>query len=426
MQTGACRSKLLATTFLMISLPRKYKDSSRECAVLVARLRVLFHWLCMGPYHFARMEALADCAAIDLCVVETTNSDDHHWSELQRSHSYSHVTLSHEPFCPELVGRTAPALKAALDRFAPDVLVACGYSGLTPLPLIRAFRARGGAALFWSESTEQDHRRRWWKELVKARRVRNFDGAFVAGQPHRRYLEKLGMPAKRICVVGGVVDNEAFAALAADYRADAEVVRGRHGLPPHYFLFVGRFIPEKNLDSLLAAYAQYRRAAASSPWQLVLVGGGPEEGRLRAQARRLDGVRFAGLRQLPDLAAFYALADCFVLPSRSEPWGLVVNEAMACSLPVLVSRQCGCAEDLVVHGRNGLVFDADQPDALTDSMLALASERFDRRAMGNESLAHVRTFSLRAYGDRVGAFLQSFKPGRTGAPRAASGTETGE
>src|SRR5206468_3929765 len=115
---------------------------------------------------------------------------------------------------------------------------------------------------------------------------------------------------------------------------------------------------EKNLSRLIRAYHLYREQDTVEPWDLVLVGGGPEEISLRRQVNEsaLKGVWFAGTRQIDDLPIYYALAKCFVLPSVSEPWGLVVNEAMASGLPVLVSDRCGSAE-LVQNGNNGFVFD---------------------------------------------------------------------
>lgn len=372
--------------------------------------KVLFHWPCMGPYHFARMNALARFGGVALHVVESTSLDDHHWLRRERPQDYSVITLSAEMLSPRTLAAAAPQLQAELDRFRPDVLVACGYAGLTPWQSYRRFRAAGGKVVFWSESTALDHPRRWWREKAKSWLARRFAGAIVPGQRPRRYLESLGVPIDHICVAGGVVDNDFFRAGAAACRSEKGIIRRRLGLPDRYFLYVGRLIPEKNLLGLLAAYAKYRETTSpTTGWGLVLVGGGTEEPVLRKTAaeRNLPDLCFAGVRQIDELPAYYALAGCLVLPSRSEPWGLVVNEAMACALPVLVSNQCGCVEDLVVAGENGLTFEAADTDSLTRLLAAIAGGKVDLAAMGRRSESIIQQFSPQAYGERLGRFFAS-------------------
>ncbi len=184
-------------------------------------------------------------------------------------------------------------------------------------------------------------------------------------------------------------------------------IRKDYGLPPRYFLSLGRMVEKKNLATLVSAYARYAQGVAGdgrskmedgqAPVALVFVGSGELEEALREQAGSLglrvvdrtrwgasgkadklkrenaeivDGedsatsdtrssrpvarnekycgaVFFYGFRQIEENAVFYALAEAFVLPSLYEEWGLVVNEAMAAGLPVIVSRTAGCVEDLV-------------------------------------------------------------------------------
>ena len=123
----------------------------------------------------------------------------------------------------------------------------------------------------------------------------------------------------------------------------------------------------------MRSYFGYRQLGGR--WPLVLVGDGPERDQLEQIALKscyADDIRFEGLRNSSDLTQYYAFAGCFVLPSTREPWGLVVNEAMASSLPVLVSSRCGCAEDLVEHGENGFVFDTNNDEELTSGLLTVA------------------------------------------------------
>src|SRR5205807_2078983 len=124
---------------------------------------------------------------------------------------------------------------------------------------------------------------------------------------------------------------------------------------------------KKNLARLLQAYALYRAAAGGASWKLILLG----DGTLRADLERLrdelglgEDVAMPGFKQYHELPSYYGLAGAFVHASTSEQWGLVVNEGMAAGLPVLVSRACGCAADLVRDGVNGFAFDPLDAGAL--------------------------------------------------------------
>src|SRR5207247_9691952 len=137
------------------------------------------------------------------------------------------------------------------------------------------------------------------------------------------------------------VDNGYFTGMAAVIRADPKWWRTRLWLPDRYFLYVGRCSSEKNLIRLLHAYRHYRKQHPEG-WQLVLVGDGPQRAELEdcARASGIRDILWCGFKQIDELPTYYALSGCFILPSTSEPWGLVVNEAMACGLPVLVSSRC--------------------------------------------------------------------------------------
>ena len=175
-------------------------------------------------------------------------------------------------------------------------------------------------------------------------------------------------------------------------------------LPRHYFLSTCRFVQEKNLHRLLIAYAAYRSVAGLRAWHLVLVGDGPlkeELVRLRQQLGLQASVHFVGFQQYDQLPVYYGLAEALVLPSVSETWGLVVNEAMAAGLPVLVSNLCGCAKDLVSEGLNGFSFDPRNANAIRDTMVHLSSNRCDRQAMGDRSRDLVRSWSVEFFANSL-------------------------
>jgi len=347
-------------------------------------VKLVWHWFTLGPYHFARMSALARQPGIDLTVVETASADDHSWQRGPMDIDFACISLTTRRG-KSVFSDTRRDLRRIIEGARPDAIVTSGYaepnSSQACIGYVRKHPST--ALLLWSETTLRDHRRARWKEGVKRILVRCFDGALVAGAPHARYMRGLGMPADRIQVVGGSVDNDYFRRRAAEARATPRL-RSELGLPERYFLYVGRLIPPKNLAVLLEAFRRYRRAGGAAAWDLALVGGGPLENELRALAGRDagGGVHFAGLKQIGELPSIYAFAGCFLLPSASEPWGLVVNEAMASGLPVIASDVCGCAEDLIAPGVNGFLFDPADPAALAGLMERIASGGLDLAAMG--------------------------------------------
>lgn len=273
-----------------------------------------------------------------------------------------------------------------LDDSDPQVVLITGYYYEAMRAAARWAKRKGKVSVFLGDSHWVDRPRTALKEAVKGWWVRrHYDAAFAAGERTAAYLMRMGFPRERIWTGYDVVDNQAFAAGAAIARAEADALRNRLDLPERYFLFVGRFAPEKNLLRLLEAYAGYRQTTGRSAWGLVLVGSGPQEPMLRARARELRGVVFAGFQQIDTLPSYFGLASCLVLPSVSETWGLVVNEAMAAGLPVLVSHRCGCVPELVRAGLNGYVCDPFDIERMAGLMEVMSSEATDVNNMGEAS-----------------------------------------
>jgi glycosyltransferase involved in cell wall biosynthesis len=296
----------------------------------------------------------------------------------------------------------------ALNALNPQTVLVPGYYTLAGLATAVWSKLHGRRSVLMTESTEGDHHRSWWKELPKRIVLRTlFDWAIAGGAPHRRYLLRLGFRADRIGRFYDVVDNEFFACNSRSLRSYATAED--FGLPSSYFLYVGRLAEEKNVAGLLRSYMQYRLLGGC--WPLVLVGDGPERPRLEQisqQSNYASDIRFEGLRHSADLAQYYAFAGCFVLPSKREPWGLVVNEAMASGLPVIVSNRCGCAEELVRGGENGFVFNSDNDQELTGRLLAIAELTPERRgAMGARSFEIVSEFSLESWAAEVARIVRA-------------------
>jgi glycosyltransferase involved in cell wall biosynthesis len=252
-----------------------------------------------------------------------------------------------------------------LRRFRPDVVAVGGWNQPAFWLALLYCRLRRVPLLVWIESTARDARSEA-KALAVARRlmVKGAAGAFVPGRASAEFARSLGVDLVEIAP--NAVDAEIFQGAAVDRS-------GRDGCT---FLYVGRLDEEKGLDTLLHAFREV-------PGTLVLVGSGTDEPRLRALA---DGrVTFAGARDRDELVGFYADADVFVLPSRSEPWGMVLNEAAAAGLPLVATEQAGASHDLVEEGANGFRVPAGDVPALREALLRLEADPALRLRAGARS-----------------------------------------
>jgi glycosyltransferase involved in cell wall biosynthesis len=348
-----------------------------------------------GPYHLARLRALADRLAARggrLIAYETAGTERlYPWLRSRGAEPFERVTLFPDRALETLpAAECARSMRRALDQDCPDALATAGYYRPETLAVLRWARRRERPAILMSESQAVDYPRRWWKEALKGRRVRQFSAALVGGPRHRDYLRALGMPCDRIALGYNSVDNVALARAADVARRATE---GRRGLPSApYFLAVNRFVPEKNLPRLIRAFAAYRATCRDQvAWDLVLCGSGAAAGEIdRAVARSgcADAIHRPGFLQADELPRWYAFASAFVHPSLLEPWGLVVNEAAASGLPLLVSDRAGCVDTLVPLGTpaSGARFDARREDEMTARLRWMAGLPEDeRRAMGRRA-----------------------------------------
>ena len=364
-----------------------------------------------GPYHLARAKVLAKIPDIEpRFIALARGTGTHPWEVDRQSCPVPLCTLSELPYEHSRSGDLSRALQRTLEDIDPEVVISCGYGLSVMRVAARWARSHGKGSILFHVTTRGDRPRYWLKEAAKRWIVRRYyDAAFLGGSRHREYLVGLGMPEEWIWEPYDVVDNDYFSGMAAAVRTDPKRWREWLGLPDRYFLYVGRCSPEKNLVRLLQAYRGYRMKQPEG-WQLVLVGDGPQRVELEdfARASSIGDVLWCGFKQIDELPAYYALSGCLILPSTSEPWGLVVNEAMACRLPVLVSSQCGCVPELVHEGENGFTFDPCDPIAMAELLgrVALLDEP-QRRAMGAVSWKIISQYTPEVWAENLAKCIRA-------------------
>jgi 1,2-diacylglycerol 3-alpha-glucosyltransferase len=226
----------------------------------------------------------------------------------------------------------------------------------------------------------------------------------VPGKASFEYLKSLGSPEASILTAPNAVDNRLFAAKAANTRAHAAEFREKLKLPSRFILFVGRLVAEKGVYDLLEAYAKLENNLRSEV-SLVFAGDGVCREELAQRAKRITPgeVCFTGFAQREDLAGLYALAEGLVLPTHTDTWGLVVNEAMACGLPIIVSSVAGCSVDLVEDGWNGYVVPPRDSEKLREAIDSLLRRAELKQQMSARSLERIRNYSPEACADGLAA-----------------------
>jgi len=368
---------------------------------------VVFHHI--GPYHHARLNAVAD--RLSVTGIEWSARGYDAWGAAEAPTSYQKISLFSEAADHYLGTRQCRAgFRWALEQAKPDVVAVNGWNNFGSLVAADCCVRRGIPMVVMSESAREDELRTWWKEMLKRRIVDLYSAALVGGQRHIDYLVELGMPRERIFTGYDVVDNEYFRQRAEEVRSQRSEVRQKYGLPENYFLASARFIPKKNLQRLIRAYSVYRRignrdnrqqTTDNRPWDLVLLGDGPLGETLNTQLSTLNlqaHVHLPGFKQYDELPVYYALAKAFVHASTTEQWGLVVNEAVASGLPVIVSDRCGCVPELV--NGNGFTFDPFDEQELVERLSQMASLSDDeRKSLSDASYRISANFAPERFGE---------------------------
>lgn len=219
----------------------------------------------------------------------------------------------------------------------------------------------------------------------------NVDRVFYAGSMNKRYFSYYGVEDNKLLFMPHAVDNIRFINEAKQYEQKAKEERLRLGITDTdiVFLYAGKFYDIKNLLLLISAFQKLNGAQ----YRLLLFGSGEQEDQLKEYAASDKRILFQPFQNQSAMPFVYRIGDVYVLPSKSETWGLGVNEAMACGLPAIVSTTCGCAPELIINNETGFTFDGHHEMDLLKQL-----QRFTNRnvasEMGVKAQKHIQQFSL--------------------------------
>jgi glycosyltransferase involved in cell wall biosynthesis len=258
------------------------------------------------------------------------------------------------PTLGEFFGLSTPGIKSVLAKERPDAAIITGWHSRPMLQALWACIRLGIPRVVRGESNAM-RRRRSWVRVLHRLLLSRFDAFLAIGESSRAFYLQYGVAEERVFPAFYFVDNARFHSQLSQVCGERGTLRAEWGIPEAHtcYLYVGKLEPKKRITDLLLALDVARRDNRAV--HLLVVG----DGELRGEAERFVRERglpvtFAGFLNQTEVTRAYAVADCLVLPSDyGETWGLVVNEAMACGLPAVVSDRVGCGPDLIEEGVTG-------------------------------------------------------------------------
>jgi len=317
--------------------------------------RVLVLWTRISPYMCENWRKLSRYTNIDLKIVAMSTQLDRDFTTFGRD-----VIRDLDI---ELVPREAPGLEelviSRMETFRPHAIFVAGWGVQAYRKALLGRRQPRPMVVMGMDTPWLGRPKQYFARLLLVRFLKQVDVVLAAENRSANYARRLGFSSERI-----------FTRL---YSWDESLATRCQEVPKsdrNAFLFVGRYVPEKGLDLLIQAYREYRQLV-TDPWDLICCGAGPFEELLANE----PGITNAGFAQPDALSEHFAKATVFILPSRFEPWGVAIAEAMGCGLPVIVSDQCGAGLDLVEHGVSGFIVPAGAKDALLRQMMECHSNR---------------------------------------------------
>lgn len=342
---------------------------------------ILLVWDRMGDYHRARWAAFSNVMpGIKVFGADLGGEDrTYGWNDTEQSSDY--IQLSPLPLDQFDIKRIFRFTEILSKHHIGCVCIA-GYGRLEYILFILYGKLTRRKVILFAES--------WYatsifKDFVKSIFLKFFcDGFLVSGSLARdHFLKRFGIDPNRIRTGYSVVDNAHFSKAPNSSITQAKSV----------LLCVARFAREKNISMLISAFKQ--SVMPQHGWQLNIVGGGQLHQKLKAMAdNNIELLPWQTHDRMPQV---YATAKIFVLPSIFEPWGLVVNEAMAAQLPIVLSDAVGSSPDLL-GAENGWSFKSTDANGLTsvlNSICLLSDEAIDK--MGEFSLRRIGAFSLTTF-----------------------------
>lgn len=346
--------------------------------------RILFLQNLVYPIRTPFFDLLNTKREIEVCYLSDTASN-RKWKIKTNSLKHKYKILSNFR-----VPTPLPALEIVLNPFALfeyfsfnyDYLVTIGWANPTNYLFILLSYLRNKPYYLWVESTlnEDSLQRKLMTPIIKIL-IKNAKACIVPGTASKKYIESYYLKAKTI-IIPNAIENNKFK------KKNKKIKKNRIPI----LLYVGRFSPEKNILTLLKAIKVLEKKYIFKIW---LIGYGKQESEIKNyikdnKIKSVEKIKYANREELKKI---YFQSDLFILPSKQEPWGFVINEAMATGLPIICSNKVGASFNLVKNGLNGYTFNPNNTKDLIEK-ISLVFEKRQFEAMSDNSLKIIKNITV--------------------------------
>jgi glycosyltransferase involved in cell wall biosynthesis len=303
------------------------------------------------------------------------------------------LNTSHNPDSNRFFGIMNPDLIQKIKSFQPDSVLVYRWSVYSHLKFMLLIGK--SIKLFFRGDSYLKNKNKGVLAIAKTQILklvyRKVDKVFYVGRYNKEYYLKYGLKESQLIFAPHAVDNDRFSSNASEWEMKAAEERTNLFIPNDaiVFLYAGKFYELKQLDVLIKAFKKVKGVH----YRLVLYGNGEQEHELKDLAKEDTRILFQSFKNQSEMCWVYRVGDVFLLTSKSETWGLGVNEAMACARPAIVSNQCGCSPELIVENKTGFTFHIENSNDLVNSMQKFTSREMAKQ-MGKEAFNHIKQFSL--------------------------------
>jgi len=363
----------------------------------------------VAPYRVPLFEALARHPTIDLQVYYCAKTHKNRRWDVLESNTYSYKVLPGIHLGVfDVFYSINPSILTHLAANRYDCVILGGSSDFTTQFSFFISNALKLPVILWSEMFERGEGS-LAKFVAPLTRffIRNADALIVPGSRSRDFHIKRGAAPEKVFIAPNIINNDVFFAKSSAFkRRGAQLKDDLHLGNNMIVLFVGELNERKGVRFLLRAFTKLKSERENTT--LVIIGDGELKSKLiqLVSNESLTHIIFTGWISEEEKIKYYAIADLFVLPTLSDVWGLVVNEAMACGLPIVTTTAAGCASDMIVEGENGFIVEPQNVDALHEAMRRIVYDEL-REKMGVKSYEILRTrFSL---DNAVNGFLDAIQ-----------------
>jgi len=286
-----------------------------------------------------------------------------------------------------------PGLQKQIQAFEPDAVLVFRWSVFSHFKMMQ--QVTGLTKLFFRGDSHVQGKQTGFKAFLKTWVLkfvfRKVDKAFYVGTYNKQYYLKAGLKEAQLTAAPHAVDNNRFMDDEDVYEKKAADERSQLQIPEDaiVFLYAGKFYSIKQLYLLIETFQLVKNPKA----RLILVGNGEEEDALKQLAKKDPRILFVDFKNQTEMPWVYRMSDVFVLTSKTETWGLSVNEAMACGRPAIVSDGCGCAPELIIQGQTGYLFESGSEESLLNCLQQFHSRK-QALEMGANALKHIERFTL--------------------------------